>query len=366
MFRKLQNRLALLCGISALALTGCASEDGPAPASEPVMVMVETRVPRSVTEKDDTIHSDLNITNGIILIYDENGTYEAGDKLKINGDGDREGKTSLVVSPGKKHIICVANPPKEFRALIATDTDKPTPILDEFGNAKTYKGQTILVNIKPVHQQYEDLVKTLKLTKDYVKSVTSTHRMLMVQDQVTEIEGDQFLNAYVTVPLTVPMARIDLHARCVKEEKGRVADAAIRVEHVSPYLNWDLTHPAEEDFIISPWHDISDKMTIVDSREVIFKDTDWSQTKVQEDAPIATLYTYNTDSNVRVWVGLRFKGGADYEWYPIDMAELMKPSSFRGLLQGHIYQIFISIYPDRVGKIIVDPWLPSDLSFTIG
>ncbi|MDE6344605.1 MAG: hypothetical protein K2L69_07695 [Muribaculaceae bacterium] len=364
MFRKLQNRLALLCGISALALTGCASEDGPAPVSEPVMVSIETRVPRSVTEKDDTLHSDLNITNGIILIYDENGTYEAGDKLVINGNGDREGKTSLVVSPGKKHIICVANPPKAFRDLIATDTDKPTPILDEFGNAKTYRGDTIWVNITPVHKQYEDLVKTLSLTKDYVKSVTSTHRMLMVKDQESEIVGDQFLNAYVTVPLTVPMARVDLHARCMSEEKARVADAAIRVEHVSPYLNWDLTHPAEEDSIISPWRGISDKMTLVSSRDEIFGD--WSNTEVQEDAPIATLYTYNTDSNVRIWVGLRFEGGADFEWYPIDMAELMLPSSFKGLLSGHLYQIFISVYPDRIGKIIVDPWLPSDLSFTIG
>lgn len=363
MFRKLQNKLALLCGISALVLTGCSDGEDAVKVSEPLMVTVETRLPRSVTATDDTLHSDLNIAHGLILIYDEHGTYEAGGKLKINGDGDREGKINLVVSPGEKHIIAVANPPQALRDLIATDVE-PGPIRDEFGNPKTYKGEPIIVDIKPVHLQYDDLKEALKLTKDYITSVKTTHRMLMVQDQVSEIEGDQFLNAYVTVPLTVPMARIDLHARCMEEEKARVADAAIRVEHVSPYLNWDLTHPAEEDSIVAPWLNISEKMTLVADREEIFGD--WTNTKVQEDAPIATLYTYNTDANVRIWVGLRFDGGADYEWYPIDMPELMYPSSFRGFQSGHLYQIFITVYPDRVGKIIVDPWIPSDLSFTIG
>lgn len=365
MFRKLQNKLALLCGISALVLTGCSSGEEVSPSSEPVMVTIETRLPRSVTSADDTLHSDLNITHGLILIYDKNGTYEAGGKLKINGDGDREGKISLVVGSGEKHIICVANPPKEFRDLIATDVDPAAPILDEFGNPKTYKGETILVDIEPVHRQYEDLVKTLTLKKDYITSVKTTHRMLMVKDETVEIEGDQFLNAYVALELIVPMARIDLHARVMKDEGKRVADAAIRVESVSPYLNWDLTHPADQDSVMAPWLGISDKMTLVDDREVIFNDTDWSKTDVKEDAPIATLYTYDTNSNARVWIGLRFEGGADFDWYPIDMAELMN-GSFKGFQRGHLYQIFITLYPDKLGKIIVDPWIPSDLSFVIG
>lgn len=365
MFRKLQNKLALLCGISVLVLTGCSSGDDPAQASEPLMVTVETRLPRSVTATDDTLHSDLNIAHGLILIYDKNGTYEAGGNLKINGDGDREGKINLVVGSGEKHIIAVANPPQALRDLIVTDLPEGSVLRDEFGNPKTFKGQEIPADFEPVHQQYEDLVEVLTLKKDYITSVKTSHRMLMVKDQVSEIEGDQFYNAYITVPLTVPMARIDLHARVMKDEGKRVADAAIRVESVSPYLNWNLTHPAEEDSIVAPWLNVSDKMTLVDSREVIFNDTDWSKTDVKEDTPIATLYTYDTNSNARVWIGLRFEGGADYDWYPIDMAELMN-GSFKGFQGGHLYQIFITLYPDKLGKIIVDPWIPSDLSFTIG
>ena len=64
---------------------------------------------------------------------------------------------------------------------------------------------------------------------------------------------------------------------------------------------------------------------------------------------------------------MRFKGGADYDWYPIDMAELLKESGFKGFEAGHLYQIFITVYPDKVGHIIVDPWVVSEeLDFNIG
>ena len=49
----------------------------------------------------------------------------------------------------------------------------------------------------------------------------------------------------------------------------------------------------------------------------------WETTVVKETDPLATLYTYYSDVNARLEVGLRFKGSADYDWYPIDLKKLL-------------------------------------------
>ena len=81
MFRKLHNITALLCGISALLSTGCSSSDEPAvKASGPVAVTIEARSPRGEDDANK-LHADLEISEGIVLIYDKNGNYETGDKI---------------------------------------------------------------------------------------------------------------------------------------------------------------------------------------------------------------------------------------------------------------------------------------------
>ena len=111
--------------------------------------------------------------------------------------------------------------------------------------------------------------------------------------------------------------------------------------------------------------DVSDKMTPVVTENELF--SDWILENVEEDSPIASLYTYYTDTNAVLEIGLLFKGSVEYDWYPIQMSELLKPGEYKGLEAGHLYQIFITIYPDKVGHKIVDPWvIPSNLEFTIG
>lgn len=40
--------------------------------------------------------------------------------------------------------------------------------------------------------------------------------------------------------------------------------------------------------------------------------------------------------------------------------------TFNGFEAGHLYQVFITFYPDKFGHIYVNAWVDSDLTFTIG
>lgn len=357
MFRKLHNITALLCGISALLSTGCSSSDEPAvKASGPVAVTIEARSPRGEDDANK-LHADLEISEGIVLIYDKNGNYETGDKID-----PAKKKLSVHVEPGEKRIVAIINPTVEFRSKIATYCDEY--VYDEYGNQVTYKGEPVKRYIKPVHDTYAALASSITLDSNCLKGVQDSRKMLLIHNKTVVIEDNEDKTDSVELPLSAPIARVDLHARCLPAEKSRVVDAAIRVTHASPSLNWDFTRPPEETVVLAPFTNISDKMTLVTEDDELFGD--WVAENVKEDTPLATLYTYHTDTNARLEVGLRFKGSADYDWYPLDMPELMKPDNYKGLEAGHLYQIFITVYPDKVGHIIVEPWEPSSFDFTIG
>ena len=126
-----------------------------------------------------------------------------------------------------------------------------------------------------------------------------------------------------------------------------------------------MTQPSVVGEIVTKFTDVSDRMTAVTTEDELFDDNRWETTVVKETDPLATLYTYYSDVNARLEVGLRFKGSADYDWFPIDLKKLL--DEYKGLEAGHLYQIFITVYPDKVGHIIVDPWIvPGNLEFTIG
>lgn len=338
-----------------MLLAACSSDE-PVKAKTDIAVTIEARSPRA-DATESKLHDDLVLYEGIVLIYDENGIFEAAEKFD-----PAKKMASLRISEGEKRIVALANPPKALRDLIATDCHEP--VLDEFGNPKTYKGEVMYRNLKPVHNLYADLVATLKLSEEYRKSIQDSKRMLLVHDQKVTITSGDGQSCYIEIPLSSPMARIDLHARCLSNEKKRVADAAIRVSFISPWLNWNFTRPAELGDVTVKYTEVSDRMTVVTNENDLF--SNWNNTIVKEDEPLATLYTYHSDENCKLEVGLRFDGSADYDWFPIDLKELLAPS-YNGLESGHLYQIFISVYPDKVGKIIVDPWVvPSNLEFTIG
>lgn len=362
MFRKLHNIIAVVCcGVVSMLFAASCSSDEPFSSDgngNEIVVTIEVRGSRAAADDKDSLHTDLKVHEGIVLIYDENGVYEGGEKI----DPDKM-KTSLRLTEGDKRIIAVANPTKALRDLLAVDCHEP--IVDEFGNVKTYKGDTVWRNIKPVHNLYADLLPTLSLSADYLKGVQNSSRMLLLYDNVVNVISEDGKTGYLEIPLSYPIARVDLHARCLSSEKTRVVDAAIRLSHISPWLNWNHTRPAVEGIVEAKFTDVSDRMTVVVKEDELFGD--WVVGNVKENAPLATLYTYHTDTNASLEIGLRFKGGADYDWFPIDMAELLKESGFKGLEAGHLYQIFITVYPDKVGHIIVDPWIvPKELEFTIG
>ena len=355
MLRQIYRVLGLAVGILPLLAGGCSSEM-PDDADEMIAVTLATRAPSA--SDDDGLHADLAINDGVILIYDRDGNYETGAVI----DADRK-MTSVVVSKGKKRIVAVINPSKDFRSLIAEDCHER--VLDEFGNPKVFNGVELWRDIKPVYEKYSDLSENITFSEDCLKAVRNSGRMLLVHDKEVLIDSDDDSDVYIELPLTVPMSRVDLHARVLPAEQKRVVDAALRVSHISPSLKWDLTRPPVEGTVEEKYTGISDRMTLVTSEDELFGD--WVMANVKENLPIARLYTYATDTNVRLEIGLRFDGSVDYDWYPVDMAELMKPDIFRGLESGHLYQIFITVYPDKVGHIIVDPWIvPTNLIFTIG
>lgn len=360
MFRKLHNITAWLCGISALLSTACSSTDEPSQTRpDKIAVTIMARSPRA-GESGSTLHDDLEIHEGIVLIYDKNGNYEAGEKI------DPAKKTlSTHIAPGEKRIVAVINPTAEFRAMFAKDCFEQ--VVDEFGNPVTYKGEPVWRNIKPVHDTYTGLAASLELGADCLKAIQTNRKMLLLYNGIMDVQPDaeDSETAYVELQLGAPIARVDLHARCIAEEKERVEDAAIRVSKVSPSLSWDFNRSVENTTdLVAKFTGISEKMTAVSEDELF---GDWIMEHVKEDAPLATLYTYHTDTNARLEVGLRFKGSADYDWFPLDMSELMKPETYKGLEAGHLYQIFITVYPDKVGHIIVKPWIvPQSLNFTIG
>lgn len=356
MFRKLHNISAVICAISTLLLPSCSSDE-PENRTAELAVTIEARGPRA-EEGTGSLHDDLTLYEGIVLIYNKDGIFEAAEKFD-----PAKKMATLRMTDGQKRIVALANPPKALRDLIATDCHEP--ILDEFGNPKTYMGDTLYRNLKPVHNLYSDLVATLSLSADYCKSVQNSRRMLLIHDKDVTISTEDGKSSYVEIPLVSPMARIDLHARCLPKEKERVADAAIRVSYISPSLNWDMTQPSVVGDIVTKFTDVSDRMTAVTTEDELFDDKHWETTVVKETDPLATLYTYYSDVNARLEVGLRFKGSADYDWFPIDLKELL--DEYKGLEKGHLYQIFITVYPDKVGHIIVDPWIvPGNLEFTIG
>ncbi len=359
MFRKFYNIAALFCGLSALMTTGCSSSDDEpgGKSSGPIAVTLEARSPRT-EDGSDKLHADLNINAGFVLVYDKDGNYETGDRFDPATQ-----QVALYMEPGEKRIVAVINANDGFRAKIATYCNEP--VLDEFGNPVLYRGKPVIRHVKPGYETYAELAASVKLDGDCLNGVQDSRSMVLIHDKTVTVADNEDKTDTIDLPLSAPIARVDLHARCLPAEKSRVVDAAIRVAHASPLLNWDFTRPAEETEVVAKFTDISDKMTAVTEEDELFGD--WVVENVKEDTPLATLYTYHTDTNARLEVGLRFKGSADYDWYPLDMPELMKPDIFKGLEAGHLYQIFITVYPDKVGHIIVDPWIiPTSLDFTIG
>lgn len=363
MLQKLHDILIVAGGIMATMLTACSSEEPL--AEEPkgdLFVTIEARSPRAGEDATSDVHSDLTLQEGIVLIYDENGVYEGGDRI----DPDKR-VASLRIPEGKKRIVVLANAPKILRDRVAIDCH--TPITDEYGNVKTYKGDTVWSNIKPVYRYYAELKSSLSFSDKVLQSVQSSHRMVLIHDNIVNVAADEedSKTSYVEIPLAPPMARVDLHARCLPSETSRIAGAAIRVSKAYTKLNWNLSYPNDEttNTVTVEFSDVSDKMTPVVTENELF--SDWILENVKEDSPIASLYTYYTDANAVLEIGLLFKGSVEYDWYPIEMSELLKPGEYKGLEAGHLYQIFITIYPDKVGHIIVDPWVvPSNLEFTIG
>ena len=362
MFRKIHKLLAAACGIPVMMLCSC-QNDSPKDVNDGgVLVTFQTRSPRAVDADGSTLNEDLTIHEGMILVYNEKGIYEGGDKIDPASK-----QVALRLPAGKKRIVAVANPSEAMRNVIAEY--KREPIRDELGNVKTYKGDTIWTNIKPKHSEYNTLAGALSLSKDYLDKVQQSRRKFMVYDSIVNLDNeDVTVTTYKELRMIAPIARVDLHARVLVNEqendKNRVQDAAIRVSNTSASLKWDLSRPdTKTDTVIASFKGISDKMTIATTRDEIFGD--WVMENVKEDSPIASLYTYHTGVQAKLEIGLRFEGGADYDWYEIDMAELLG-ESYKGLEAGHLYQLFITIYPDRLGKIIVDAWIPSNLDFTIG
>ena len=137
MFRKLHNIIAVVCcGVVSMLFAASCSSDEPFSSDgkgNEIVVTIEVRGSRAAADDKDSLHTDLKVHEGIVLIYDENGVYEGGEKI----DPDKM-KTSLRLTEGDKRIIAVANPTKALRDLLAVDCHEP--ILDEFGNVKTYKG----------------------------------------------------------------------------------------------------------------------------------------------------------------------------------------------------------------------------------
>ena len=153
----------------------------PDDADEMIAVTLATRAPSA--SDDDGLHADLAINDGVILIYDRDGNYETGAVI----DADRK-MTSVVVSKGKKRIVAVINPSKDFRSLIAEDCHER--VLDEFGNPKVFNGVELWRDIKPVYEKYSDLSENITFSEDCLKAVRNSGRMLLVHDKEVLIDSD--------------------------------------------------------------------------------------------------------------------------------------------------------------------------------
>ena len=76
-------------GVMATMLTACSSEEPL--AEEPkgdLFVTIEARSPRASEDATSDVHSDLTLQEGIVLIYDENGVYEGGDRIDAAPNGE--------------------------------------------------------------------------------------------------------------------------------------------------------------------------------------------------------------------------------------------------------------------------------------
>ena len=81
MFRKIHKLLAAACGIPVMMLCSC-QNDSPKDVNDGgVLVTFQTRSPRAVDADGSTLNEDLTIHEGMILVYNEKGIYEGGDKI---------------------------------------------------------------------------------------------------------------------------------------------------------------------------------------------------------------------------------------------------------------------------------------------
>jgi hypothetical protein len=347
----------IAAALSALLCLSACSSDTDAGAQGTAKINVEVSChSRALDAAATLLSSDVKVNNAIVLFFDYKGDIEKVGEITATNSS-----FATTVVEGHKRMVVIANPSKEMRDLIVKTTIEQVP--DGNGGLANVEVLTCTMD------KYELLYPRLGLTSSMLKSVQTSKSVCQIYDELIELvpPGEDGTTLSLDVEVKNPCARIDLFARCPSytgdaESTANLAlkNIVLRACRVPASLPWELTIPSDESNVEAETLDVADRLIKV---EDVFKD--WNTVKFDANAPLGSLYTYSSTKRAYLEVGLQFEGNADYEWHTVDFNECMG-GTFNGFEAGHLYQVFITFYPDKFGHIYVNTWVDSDLTFTIG
>lgn len=349
--KKVLNYYFAAALLAACAMASC-SDSGDAPEASETKVNLEVSVRSAGYNADGTLQdSDLVVNSGYVLIFDKDGGIQ-----HVGVFDELTHKFFVTVPEGTKHMLVIANP----CPAMVSDLLKKVTVPVEDGNGG-FVNRDQWTTIKPTWAEFYPL---LAMKENYLKWAQANKSVCQIADQslVLKAQGDESTTVSLQIKLQNPTARLDVFARCPSgsnDANMNLKHVKLRAVNVPASMPWELTIPASEDEVSAEWKDVTGRVIKVDN---VFDD--WSTVTVDPTKPLGTLYTYASTDAARFEVGLWFEGQADYEWHEIDFKTLLP--DYVGFEAGHLYQIYLTFYPDKFGHIYVNAWVDRTLTFVIG